>query len=137
MDKQHFFELSEFITNRLTPEESLSLNLSAEESRFCRFNRGKVRQDGMVADAFLHVSLTNPAENELKSLSASTSLSKNFDQNCQRVTTLLERLRNDLAKIPPDPYARIPHFNHKSDYMGEGELIPGQEVTDQDTLHTR
>ena len=128
MDKQYFFELSEFLLNRIEPEESLSLNLSAEKSRFCRFNEGKVRQDGTVSDAILHISLTTSSKNAPKHLGISVSLSQNFDQDCQKTATLLTDLRTNLSKIPPDPYTRIPCFVHKSDHQGEGALLPSEKV---------
>ena len=129
MDKQYFFDLSEFIIHRLEGGESLSLNLSVEKSRFCRFNEGKIRQDGMVNDAILQASLVVSSDNKLRQLSLSTSLSQNFDQDCQKIAGLLVRLRNEIPRLPHDPYARIPHFDHKSDYMGEGTLLPENQVT--------
>ena len=130
VDKQYFFDLSEFIIKRLSPEESLSLNLSAEESRFCRFNAGKIRQDGTVSDAYLYATLVVSSKSGLKQSSFSTTLSQNFDQDCQKTATLLERLRKELPGIPQDPYARIPHFDHTSEHTGEGSLLPMESTTD-------
>ena len=115
----------------LAPEETLSLNLSAEKSRFCRFNRGKVRQDGTVSDAVLHASLLNTSsQNKLRHLGASASLSLNFDQDCQKMAGILTKLRNEIPRLPDDPYARIPHFDHKSHHQGEGNLLPLERVLD-------
>ena len=128
VDKQYFTNLSEFLLNRITDNEFLSLNLSSEKSRFCRFNEGKVRQDGTVNDAVLHATLTTLSKNAPKHLSMSVSLSQNFDQDCQKTATLLASLRNDLAQIPCDPYARVPCFDHKSNDQGAGTLIPQEDV---------
>ena len=131
LDKQYFFELSEFVIRRLRPEESLTLNLSAETSRFCRFNEGKVRQDGTVSDTRVNAALMTSSGNELRQLELSTSLSQNLDRDCQKVANLLARLQDELPRLPPDPYARIPRFEHKSDHIGEGEPLPIEEVTDR------
>ena len=128
MDKQYFFELSEFLINRLTPGESLSLNLSAEESRFCRFNEGKVRQDGTVSQAVLQASLVASSGEDLKQFSLSSTLSQNFDQDCQKISSLLTSIRKELPQLPPDPYARIPRFDHQSEQVSEGELLPTENV---------
>ena len=130
MDKQYFFALSDFLLERLEPEESLSLNLSAEESRFCRFNEGKVRQDGTVSDAVLYATLTTSSGDELRQLNLSSSLSQDFDSDCQRLAAMLIHVRNELTQLPPDPYARIPHFDHTSEQIGEGEPLPLEKVTD-------
>ena len=130
MNKEYFFKLSDFILDRLEERESLSLNLSAEESRFCRFNSGKVRQDGVVSDAVLYATLTTSSGQELRQLGLSTSLSKNFDQDCQKMATLLIHLRDNISQLPPDPYARLPHFDHKSDHTNQGDLLPTESVLD-------
>ena len=130
VDKQYFFALSDFLIKQLSTEESLSLNFSAEESRFCRFNGGKIRQDGTVSDAHLHASLVTSLDSGLKQSKFSATLSQNFDQDCQKTMALLERLRKDMPGIPHDPYARIPQFDHTSEHTGDGSLLPLESATD-------
>ena len=130
MDKRYFFELSDFVLGQLKPEEFLLLDLSAEESRFCRFNEGRIRQDGIVSDVVLHATLITSSGSELRKLRVSTSLSKNFDRDCQKMGTMLRGLRRELSQLPHDPYARIPNFDHKSEYIGVGELLPLEKVAD-------
>lgn len=110
--RHHFERLAQLACQALRGRESLACELVAEDTQFIRFNGARVRQAGHVRDATLSLRLTTSGDDGLRVGKASLSLSR-ADDDFARVTSLLEKLREDVALFPPDPYA-VPPADHGS-----------------------
>ena len=55
--QDYFYRLVDFIMERLSAEEIVLCNFSAEDSDFVRFNRSAIRQAGSIAQRSLDIKL--------------------------------------------------------------------------------
>ncbi len=88
------------IFEALKKDEELSLNMSAEDSCFIRFNGAKIRQAGTVEQGNLHlIFLKNK-----RSVEASIPFSFDLENDRARTLRQLENLRLLSQVLPEDPY---------------------------------
>ena len=119
-----FRNLSNKILGTLKPNEDLMINFWGENSHFTRFNQSKVRQNGFVSDLTLSITLIF----NNRTCSASFSLSNNDDQDFQKALLYLESLRNDIHKLPEDPFIVYPKEGQSSTQKNKGELLNIKDV---------
>tara|TARA_B110000263_G_scaffold83979_1_gene73483 strand:- start:1166 stop:2488 length:1323 start_codon:yes stop_codon:yes gene_type:complete len=119
-----FRNLSNQILNNLNSNEDLMINFWGEDSHFTRFNQSKVRQNGFVSDLSLSLNLIY----NNRTCSASFSLCNNPDQNLQKALTYLNMLRNDINKLPEDPFIVYPKDGQSSTQNNQGSLLGIKDV---------
>ena len=98
--QQYFYDLADFVGGLLQLGEVYTTYLTGENSDFCRFSAGKVRQAGGVKQHSLSLRLINGQRHAQGSL----SLSSDKDSDRQQIKDLLGILRDQLAELPEDPY---------------------------------
>ena len=95
-----FNQLADGIFTQLETEENLSLSLFAEESQFTRVNGARIRQTGLVNDCMIYLDLIVNNRRATGSLTLSGDLKVDLDS----VLDELNRLREETAQLPEDPY---------------------------------
>lgn len=121
---EHFEWLSQLLFKELTSDESLSLNLSAEDSTFIRFNQSLVRQNTQVRQLILEMNFFSRGRKV--DLSLSLSLEKN--QDAEMLLALLARARGETLSLPEDPFATALTNNGTSYQHHQGQTPTAQEV---------
>ena len=119
-----FRNLSKNILDNLKSDEELMINFWGENSHFTRFNQSKVRQNGFVSDSSLSLNLIY----NNRTCSASFSLCNNPDQDLQKALTYLNTLRNDINKLPEDPFIVYPKDGESSTQNNQGSLLDIKDV---------
>jgi hypothetical protein len=86
--EQLFSQLSETLINSLHNDEQIKLSIDGENSQFVRFSQSKIRQSGLVDDAFLSISLINDG----RTCNGSFTLTGNIELDEQTANQELNRL---------------------------------------------
>ena len=119
-----FNQLIETLLIEKTVTEEFTLRLSSEHSQFTRFNHGKVRQTGVVADGSIELTLM---ENQRRSFRC-FPLTGNREIDSLAAHTALLELREELQVLPLDPYLVLPSGNNISREVNSGQLLPQESV---------
>jgi predicted Zn-dependent protease len=125
--KGAFYELSARTLASLRSGEELSLELSAEDSSFVRFNQGLIRQPGEVQQRSLRLDLAVGQRHA----SGTVALSGERTLDEERVSALLGLLRDDVPMLPQDPYLHRPDEVCSSEQEGDDGLLPPEEAAEQ------
>jgi len=119
-----FNQLIETLLIQKTATEQFTLILSSEHSQFTRFNHGKVRQTGVVADGSIELTLM---ENQRRSFRCFPLTGNREIDSLAAYTALLE-LREELKVLPLDPHLVLPSGNNISREVNSGQLLPPDSV---------
>lgn len=101
-----FFELSRWLTHRLSGSERLYCWLSGEHSDFSRFNHGKIRQAGHVEQANLRLQFADGQRQAV----AEYPLTLHLREDQAALDAVLSQLRESLCDLPDDPHL---YFNEE------------------------
>ncbi|MEM5400299.1 metallopeptidase TldD-related protein [Paraburkholderia unamae] len=96
----HFMMLADAIDGLLLAGETALTSFAGEQSDFIRFNRGKVRQMGLVSQGRLTLRLIDGARQAYSTL----DICGNADQDLRDVGATLQTLRSGLRDAPDDPH---------------------------------
>jgi predicted Zn-dependent protease len=124
--KQRFFELSDALARGLRAGEVLLCGFAGERSDFVRFNRGKVRQAGSVAQRVLSLRLVQGR----RQVAASLDVAGTAD-DAELARNALSRLRDSLAGLPEDPWLLINESPQSTSSERRGKLSPAEAVAEQ------
>lgn len=120
----YFSQIAEATCARKKGDEEILLYLSAEDSNFCRFNGGKMRQAGQVEQRFLTMMLVQ----HQKMLRTNVSLSGSFADDMDAVERHLKKLRELLPTTPEDPYLNYERAGRSSVSMHSNTLPSAMEA---------
>lgn len=124
--RTHFDAVAEAVLGALVGDEAATLNLSAEETLFVRFNSNQVRQNTNVEQISMALQLQGAG----RTAEMSRSLSGRGDADRAAMLELLVQCRAELAVLPTDVH-RVPVENHgSSDETFRGELLAPEAVVD-------
>lgn len=112
------------LTARLRGGEEFRASFRGEESDFVRFNRGRVRQAGTVAQRELTVELVRGRRHAAVRL----TLSGDADLDGPRLDAALARLRETCAEVPEDPFLMLAGEPRSSEQAIPGALPARDEV---------
>jgi len=124
--KDRFFALADRLTREAGADEALLLWLSGERSDFVRFNRGRVRQAGSVAQQVLTVRL---ARNRRQAAATITLAGDGDDEPLARATVV--RLRETLGDLAEDPWLAIAERPESTTHERRGHFPPAEEMVNQ------
>ncbi|MBE9217058.1 TldD/PmbA family protein [Plectonema cf. radiosum LEGE 06105] len=119
-----FNQLFESLLDKKKPEEEFTFKLNRERSQFTRFNRGKVRQTGIVADGWIELTLM---ENQRSSYRV-FPVSGNWEFDWQQAYNSLQELRAELPLLPVDTYLVLPSGDDDNREVYSGNLLAEEEV---------
>ena len=124
--RQHFDAVADAVLGALLVDEAATLNLSAEETLFVRFNANKVRQNTNVEQISMALQLQGAG----RTAEMSRTLSGQTDADRAAMLDLLVKCRAELAVLPRDPH-QVPVENHgSSDETFRGQLLAPDAVVD-------
>ncbi len=124
--KDAFFALADRLVRETRAEETLLLWLSGERSDFVRFNQGRVRQAGSVAQQFLTVRLVRRRHQA----AATIALAGNREDEALARATI-GRLRDVLADLAEDPWLAIAEQPESTTHERRGRFPPAGEIVNQ------
>jgi predicted Zn-dependent protease len=116
----NFNRLIETLLAKKRPTEEFTLRLSSEHSQFTRFNYGKVRQTGLVADGSIQFTLMD----NQRCCFLSFPWTGSWDIDWLTAHTALLELREELKLLPVDPYLVLPSGNNTSREVNFGLILP-------------
>ncbi len=121
--EEYFHELAAAIDRMLVPGEFYTAGLAAEQSDFVRFNRGKVRQPGSVAQGYLELDLGRGHRHASHRL----TLCGHAARDGAAIAEALATLRAVLPVLDDDPHLLRPD-TVRSTHSGHGGALPPAEV---------
>ena len=122
--RAHFDAVVDAVLGALAGDEAATLNLSAEETLFVRFNSNQVRQNTNVEQISMALQLQGAG----RTAEMSRTLSGQTDADCAAMLALLAQCRAELAVLPPDLH-QVPMDNHgSSDETFRGQLLAPDAV---------
>src|ERR1035437_492075 len=123
--RAHFDAVAKHFLSQLHGDEAATLNLTAEESLFVRFNGNRVRQNTDVQQIGLSVSL----QSQGRSVEQSLNLTGKLDTDGAALNALLQLCREEVAVLAVDPNQVSVRNNGSSDEEFRGALLaPGDLV---------
>jgi predicted Zn-dependent protease len=120
----HFDSLCADLLARLGTGEEATLNITAEETLFVRFNGNRVRQNTDVEQVALSLRLQSHG----RTVEKSCSLTGATDTDRAAGTQLLEACRYEASVLPRDPNQVALQNNGCSNEEFRGSLLAAQEV---------
>jgi predicted Zn-dependent protease len=122
--RTHFDAVASHVLGQLTGDESITLNLSAEDTLYVRFNANRVRQNTDVQQMVLSLQLQSLG----RTVKQSCTLSGNTDADFALLSGILQVCRAEVAVLDVDPN-QVPIVNHgSSDDTFTGTLLAPQLV---------
>ncbi|MCC7218452.1 MAG: TldE/PmbA family protein [Burkholderiales bacterium] len=125
--EEYFENLAKVAHAALAAGERFTATLDAEETDFVRFNRGKVRQPGTVAQRYLSLRLIAGARHGEHTL----SLTGDLAADGQAVRDALAGLRTALPELADDPLLLLPSEVRCSRSVRDAPLPPSEAVIDE------
>jgi len=125
--EQYFEGLAAVAQQALAAGERFAATFDAEESDFVRFNRGKVRQPGSVAQRYLSLRLVAGARHGEHTL----SLTGDAAADAAAVRDAMAGLRAALPDLADDPLLLLPSEVRPSRAVREGGFPPSEAVVDE------
>jgi predicted Zn-dependent protease len=118
--RTHFDAVASHLLAQLTADEKATLNLSAEDTLYVRFNANRVRQNTDVRQIGLDLQL----QSEGRTVAQSCMLSGQLAVDCAALTQLLQNCRAEVEVLDVDPN-QVPIVNHgSSSEEFRGALVP-------------
>jgi len=122
--RNYFNALVDFLNQEVDDSEVYLASFYSEESDFCRFNQGKVRQAGTTKQAGLSVNLICKKRQALGELTVSFEV----DADRNAILSLLKTLREQLEVLPVDPYILYSEDVNSTKVLVENELPPASKM---------
>ena len=125
--RQHFNDLADYVTAKLHGDEVFLATFDGEQSDFVRFNHDLVRQAGSVSQRYFTLDLIL-GQRHVKS---TITLSGEPAMDRERVDALLGELRDQVPRVPEDPYLLYATEPHNSEAAGANMLPNREEALEQ------
>ncbi|SMF55562.1 TldD/PmbA family protein [Pseudobacteriovorax antillogorgiicola] len=120
----YFNELVQHIRSLTKGDEGFTCFLEGEDTDFCRFNHGKIRQSGHVLQNKLRLQLFDSQ----KHMEEVLTLSSRLEDDKMRLEKGLERMRAILKELPKDPYFLLNEEPQSSEFVRKKELPPRDRI---------
>jgi len=124
--QEQFNQLAESIFNDKKQNEFITISFGGERSHFLRFSQSKIRQNGMVHDASLNISLIY----DNRKCSGNIPVTGDFNNDIIAAKEELNRLRLEVVQLPVDPFAIVPDKIESSNNVNKGNLLSPKNVPD-------
>jgi predicted Zn-dependent protease len=121
-----FFELAQRLAQQVRGDEVLTLWFAGERSDFVRFNQGKVRQPGSVAQRRLQLRLISAGRQVTTNLSLSGTA-----WDISMCATTIETSREILKDLPVDPYLDYAREVRNTQTRRSANLPSADEIVNQ------
>ena len=122
--REYFETITKELFKNTKSTELLIINFDAEESKFVRLNKGKIRQAGSVKQISMTLNLSTKDKRNLKSY---VRLNGSFERDISTLIKTLNYLRRELPDLPKDPYMMFSTSVHSTEISSEKQST-GDEV---------
>jgi predicted Zn-dependent protease len=122
--EDYFGELASLLDRSLAAGEVYTCGLAAEVSDFVRFNHGKVRQAGTVAQRYLRLHLIRGRKHAEQCF----TLSGLAAADRERIAAALAGLRETIVDLPDDPHLDYSTALHSSRVVKSDPLPRSEEI---------
>ena len=125
--QEYFYTLSEMLFEKINADEQLLLSFEGEDSDFVRLNNNKIRQAGCVSQRSLCLDLIEGKRHA----QACVELAGDKDQDIKQLTETLDRLREQRAFLPDDPYLSFATDINNTEYHHDAEVVNSHQAIEQ------
>jgi predicted Zn-dependent protease len=123
--REYFENITEELFKNIKSNELLIINFDAEESKFVRLNKGKIRQAGSVKQISMTLSLSTKDKRNLKSY---VRLNGSFERDISTLIKTLNYLRRELPDLPKDPYMMFSTSIHSTEISSEKQSTSDEVI---------
>jgi len=123
--REYFENITKELFKNIKSNELLIINFDAEESKFVRLNKGKIRQAGSVKQISMTLSLSNKDKRNLKSY---VRLNGSFERDISTLIKTLNYLRRELPDLPKDPYMMFSTSVHSTEISSEKQSTSDEVI---------
>ncbi len=123
--RDYFENITKELFKNIKSNELLIINFDAEESKFVRLNKGKIRQAGSVKQISMTLSLSTKDKRNLKSY---VRLNGSYDRDISTLVKTLNYLRRELPELPKDPYMMFSTSVHSTEISSEKQSTSDEEI---------
>jgi predicted Zn-dependent protease len=125
--RDYFYDLADQLQAAMQPGETFLAWYDGEESSFVRFNQGKVRQPGSIAQRTVHLDLVANG----RQTGGDVTLAGDPALDRERFVQLVTSLRAQLPHLPEDPYLLYNTRPANAESVEPDRLPPAEEVVGQ------
>ncbi|MBE9030753.1 TldD/PmbA family protein [filamentous cyanobacterium LEGE 11480] len=119
-----FNQLVDFLNDNTPADAAFTINLTAENSQFIRFNQAKVRQTGQVQNGVVRLTYMQHQRSGYWEF----PLTGDLDVDRQAAAFALDNLKQEVPTLPEDPYLVLPQGNATSREIHAGDLLEMDQV---------
>ena len=123
--REYFENITKELFKNIKSNELLIINFDAEESKFVRLNKGKIRQAGSVKQISMTLSLSTKDKRNLKSY---IRLNGSFERDISTLIKTLNYLRRELPDLPKDPYMMFSTSVHSTEISSEKQSTSDEVI---------
>ena len=123
--REYFENITRELFKNIKSNELLIINFDAEESKFVRLNKGKIRQAGSVKQISMTLSLSTKDKRNLKSY---VRLNGSFERDISTLIKTLNYLRRELPDLPKDPYMMFSTSVHSTEITSEKQSTSDEVI---------
>ena len=123
--REYFENITKELFKNIKSNELLIINFDAEESKFVRLNKGKIRQAGSVKQISMTLSLSTKDKRNLKSY---VRLNGSFERDISTIIKTLNYLRRELPDLPKDPYMMFSTSVHSTEISSEKQSTSDEVI---------
>tara|TARA_B100001093_G_scaffold223796_1_gene214493 strand:- start:2950 stop:4275 length:1326 start_codon:yes stop_codon:yes gene_type:complete len=123
--REYFENITKELFKNIKSNELLIINFDAEESKFVRLNKGKIRQAGSVKQISMTLSLSTKDKRNLKSY---IRLNGSFERDISTLIKALNYLRRELPDLPKDPYMMFSTSVHSTEISSEKQSTSDEVI---------
>ena len=123
--REYFENITRELFKNIKSNELLIINFDAEESKFVRLNKGKIRQAGSVKQISMTLSLSTKDKRNLKSY---VRLNGSFERDISTLIKTLNYLRRELPDLPKDPYMMFSTSIHSTEISSEKQSTSDEVI---------
>ena len=123
--REYFENITKELFKNIKSNELLIINFDAEESKFVRLNKGKIRQAGSVKQISMTLSLSTKDKRNLKSY---VRLNGSFERDISTLIKTLNYLRRELPDLPKDPYMMFSTSVHSTEISSKKQSTSDEVI---------
>ena len=125
--QDYFYALGEALFSKLEGDERLLLDFAGEDSDFVRLNHNRIRQAGSVAQRTLSLDLIEGKRHAR----ASVDLAGGREQDSTQLADTLDKLRQQRALLPEDPYLNYSSGIDNTEYHHDNAVVDSRDAVEQ------
>jgi predicted Zn-dependent protease len=123
--REYFENITKELFKNIKSNELLIVNFDAEESKFVRLNKGKIRQAGSVKQISITLSLSTKDKRNLRSY---VRLNGSFERDIATLIKTLNYLRRELPDLPKDPYMMFSTSVHSTEISSKKQSTSDEVI---------